>query len=65
MATASRPSRAFAAADALDLPPGVAFRHVRRPDDYREMNRIVNEARASIGDPFTTTDAPRRASSSA
>jgi ribosomal protein S18 acetylase RimI-like enzyme len=57
MATASRPSRAFAAADELDLPRGVAFRHVRRPDDYRGMNRIVNEARASIGDPFTTTDA--------
>jgi mycothiol synthase len=56
MATERRPSRAFSAANGLDLPRGVVFRHIRRPDDYHEMNRIANAVRASVGESFTTSD---------
>jgi len=34
---------------------GLAFRPMRVPDDYAEMNRIANAARAKIGVSFTTT----------
>jgi len=47
---------AFAAAAGLDLPAGVVFRHVRRPDDYHEMNRVANAMREAIGEAFTTSD---------
>jgi mycothiol synthase len=56
MATERRRSRAFSAANGLDLPRGVVFRHIRRPDDYHEMNRIANAVRASVGESFTTSD---------
>ena len=46
---------AFAAAAGLDLPAGVVFRHLRRPDDYPAMNRIANDVRVAVGESFTTT----------
>jgi ribosomal protein S18 acetylase RimI-like enzyme len=46
----------FPAADGVDLPPGFVIRRIRRPDDYRAMNRIANAVREARGDAFTTTD---------
>lgn len=35
--------------------PGLVIRSLRAPDDYPEMNRIANAARAALGMAFTTT----------
>jgi mycothiol synthase len=37
-------------------PPGVVIRHLRRPDDYPEMNTIANATRRAMGMSFTTSD---------
>jgi len=47
----------FSAARGIALPKGVVIRHIRRPDDYADMNRMANAARAAIGEDFTTTEA--------
>jgi mycothiol synthase len=46
----------FSSARGRELPRGVAIRHIRRPADYAEMNRIANAGRAAIGEDFTTSD---------
>jgi mycothiol synthase len=38
------------------LPPGLALRHLRAPDDYPHMNAVANAIRAAEGDDFYTTD---------
>ncbi len=40
-----------------DLPsvPGLAFRHLRVPDDYGPMNAIANASRLAEGSPYITT----------
>jgi mycothiol synthase len=48
------PTAAMAAA-AFVLPPGVAIRALRPPDDYPDMHLVANAVRASMGDSFTTT----------
>jgi ribosomal protein S18 acetylase RimI-like enzyme len=50
-------TEAFPTARGMSLPPGVVIRHIRRPADYAEMNRIANAGRAAIGEDFTTTEA--------
>jgi mycothiol synthase len=47
----------FPAARGLPLPPGVVIRHIRRPADLAQMNRIANAGRAAIGEDFTTSEA--------
>ncbi len=54
----------MAAIDAIAATPtmphaidGLAFRHLRAPDDYVAMNTIANRVRVANGDPFATTDA--------
>jgi mycothiol synthase len=52
---ASRVTDAFSGLGGRTLPDGVVIRHVRRPADYAEMNRIANAARAAMGEDFTTS----------
>jgi mycothiol synthase len=42
---------------AVELPdiPGLAFRHLRAPDDYPAMNAVANANRAADGDPFAAS----------
>lgn len=36
--------------------PGITFRHLRVPDDYRSMNAIANAVRAADGNDWATSD---------
>jgi mycothiol synthase len=36
--------------------PGLVFRHLREPDDYRPMNAIANAVRAAEGEDWATSD---------
>jgi ribosomal protein S18 acetylase RimI-like enzyme len=47
---------AFRTSQPLPDIPGLVFRHVRRPDDYPQMNVIANATRAATGVDFSTTD---------
>src|SRR2546421_7063203 len=44
---------------AVDLPPipGLLFRHLRAPADYRAMNSVANASRAHEGMAYFTTEA--------
>jgi mycothiol synthase len=42
--------------DTVRVPEGLAVRHMRAPDDYRQMNAIANAVRESQGQAFYTTD---------
>jgi mycothiol synthase len=39
----------------FSAPPGVTFRHLRRPGDFPAMNEIANASRRAMGMDFTTT----------
>ena len=47
----------FATQATLPAIGGLAFRHLRAPDDYQAMNAVANRVRAADGEPFGTSDA--------
>ncbi len=54
-AVESSPDR-FETAVRLPSIPGLAFRHLRAPGDYRAMNAVANANRAADGENFATSD---------